>query len=150
MKNAKPWVQVAAVCEKVLTEKDNVLSAIRLVDTLFTTSDPPTNLPDNVKAGAAISILVSLKSGDVTGQHEVQVRVLKPTGEAKDLGKWPVILNGGEHGANLIINLMFETTDYGLWWFEVVWEGEILTRIPLKLARQPVTSTSSPQKLEGG
>lgn len=150
MPNTKPLVQVAAVCEKVLQEKDNVLSAIRLVDTFYLLNEPPPNLPADIKPGAQVTALVCLKSGDITGEHQIEIKMRNPSGETKAVGKWPVILNGGEHGANLTINMVISAVEYGLWWFDVIWEGEVLTSIPLKLAPQPKPEPgpdkSSPQK----
>ena len=144
MPNTRPLVAAATICEKVLQEKDGVLSAIRIVDTFYAVT-PQSNLPEDVKAGTQVTALISLKSGDITGSQEVQLVARKPSGEVKEVGKWPVIFKGGEHGANFTINMMISATDFGLWWFDVIWQGEVLTSIPLKLVQQQ-TAEPQPEK----
>jgi len=72
-----PFLQIAVFCEKVLDEKDGVVSAIRIIERLkFSASGegapekmPPMNIP--------IVLLVRFKSGDVSGEHEVNYNRLK-------------------------------------------------------------------------
>jgi len=123
------------MCEKILQEKDGVLSAIRLVDSFFV-ERPTQALPENITAGIQLSALVSLKSGDITGEQEIQIKLRKPSGEMKDIGAWRVVFNGGEHGANFITNMMLSGTEYGLFWLDVVWQGEVLTSIPIKVVQR--------------
>jgi hypothetical protein len=42
-------------------------------------------------------------------------------------------MEGGEHGFNAKINFGLGVKNLGLLWFDVTWNGELLTRIPLKL-----------------
>jgi hypothetical protein len=135
MPNTKPLVSVACVCEKILQEKDGVLSAIRLVDTIYIERMVEA-LPENLKPGFQIAALVSLKSGDIIGEQEVRVVLRKPSGEVNDIGKWKVVLQGGEHGANFALNFMLSGTEFGLFWFDVIWQGEVLTSMPLKVAQR--------------
>ena len=123
------------MCEKILQEKDGVLSAIRLVDSFFV-ERPTQALPENITAGIQLSALVSLKSGDITGEQEIQIKLRKPSGEMKDIGAWRVVFNGGEHGANFITNMKLSGTEYGLFWLDVVWQGEVLTSIPIKVVQR--------------
>ena len=46
---------------------------------------------------------------------------------------WPVVLNGGEHGANLRVQFRLLAPKIGLYWFDVLWGDEPLTRIPFRL-----------------
>jgi hypothetical protein len=71
MPNTKPLVAVATLCEQILEEKDGVVSVIRVVDTYHV--EPPKDLPAGKVAVIALKLLLSLKSGDLTGSHEVRV-----------------------------------------------------------------------------
>jgi len=130
---AKPFVQAACICEKVLIEPDNVPTLVRVVDT-FTLSVPSAVPP-------TVTIFVSLKSGDVVGEFEVGLRLRSPDGEDHPPRKWPVELRGGEHGANLKIDVALAEPQPGLYWFDVLWGDEILTKIPLRL--RAVTASDS-------
>jgi len=150
MANTKPYVAVACVCEKAIIEPDNVVSLIRIVDTVHV-QVPAYPLPPGVGGVVGLTVFVSIRSGDVTGQHEVALVLRKPTGMSEPTQKWPVVLTGGEQGANLKIDfnlvLKGEASDFGLYWFDVLWGEEVLTSIPLKLIRaEPTAAPASPSK----
>lgn len=134
-------VQIACICEKVLVEPDNVATLVRVVDT-FTLSAPPEVPPPGMPNAVPLTIFVSLKSGEVVGDFEVGLRLNSPDGDAQPLGKWAVEFRGGEHGANLRIDFGLANPQGGLYWFDVLWGEEILTRVPLRL-RTSTTSEST-------
>jgi hypothetical protein len=150
MPNTKPYVAVACVCEKAIVEPDNVTSLIRIVDTFYV-QIPAAPLPPGVGGVVSLTVFVSIKSGDVTGEHEVSLVLRQPTGKSEQTQKWLVVLTGGEQGANLKVDfnlgLKGETADFGLYWFDVLWGGEVLTSIPLKLIRaEPTVAPAAPSK----
>ena len=139
----KPWVQFACVCEKALREPDNVASLIRIVDTYYLDRVP---LPAEIarKAALPLTIAVSLKSGDVVGEHELDLRFTPPDGQITPIQKWPVRFDGNESGVNLIMEFALGTPEFGLYWFDVLWGEEVLTRIPLRVKpRVPDASNES-------
>ena len=136
MANSKPFVAAACVCEKVLQEKDDVASLMRIVDT-FTLQ--AVNLPPGFEPMVSLTVFVSVKSGDVTGQHEIGLVLRSPDGKRHDVRKWPVVLNGGEHGAHLVLNFNLTKPKMGLYWFDVVWGEDNLTSIPFRLKQAEPT-----------
>lgn len=130
----RPWVQVACICERVLMEPDSVASLIRVVDTFFI-PDPPAELPPDVakQLGTNLTIFVSLKSGNVRGEHEIGIRFVPPDGLEPPVRRWPVEFRGDESGVTLTIGFGLQGNRYGLYWFDVLWGDEVLTRIPLRL-----------------
>lgn len=147
--NPKPLVQVACICEKVLREPDNVASLIRIVDT-FQVEPLPEPLPTGLKGALPLTIFIQLRSGEVEGEHAIALRLLRPDGRT-NTRSWTLRFNGGEHGANLQIAFMLETPEFGLYWFDVMWGDETLTRMPLRVlpksagtAGAPIERASSP------
>jgi hypothetical protein len=138
--NEKPFVQVACVCEKVLIEPDNVPSLIRIVDT-YTLELPGKPLPPGVKLQTDLTAFVSLKSGDVIGDFEVGLRLNAPDGKDHPVRMWPVEFKGGEHGANLKIAFTLQDPKIGLYWFDVLWGSDVLTRIPFRLKSKALEPT---------
>jgi hypothetical protein len=139
MPNAKPYVAVACVCEKVLIEPDNVASVIRIVDT-FHLQIPDKPPSPGMATGVQLTAFIAIKAGEVTGEHELGLVLRHPSGKKGDPRKWPVVLNGGEHGANVKIEFVLAGKDgappeLGLYWFDVLWGDEVLTSIPFKLTR---------------
>lgn len=139
---SRPLIQVACVCEKVLTETDNVSSLIRIVDTYYLTVPAGRKPEDGV---VELTAFIALKSGDVIGEHEVGLRLVPPDSSDRQAQRWPVVFNGGEHGANLKIAFVIPRTVPGLYWLDVLWGEEVLTRIPFKLS---VASAPEPSDAE--
>lgn len=140
MSTPKPLVQVACVCEKVLTEHDNVPSLIRIVDT-YTLHVPPGQSPSD--SAVSLTAFVALKSGEVVGEYEAGLRLVPPDGKATQVRKWPVVLNGSEHGVNLKIEFVIPSPTPGLYWFDVLWGEDVLTRIPFRLKTSPAATAPS-------
>lgn len=132
MPNKKPFLAAALICEKVLQEGDGVLTVMRIVD-IFTIAPPPVPLPAGGIQGIELTVLLSLKSGDVRGKSEIAMKLRFPSGRVEEVGKWPIVLNGEGHGANVIAKVTLGVTEFGLHWFDVSWEGQAMTSVPLKL-----------------
>ena len=138
MSNPKPLVAVACFCENVLEEQDGVVSAIRIVDT-YIIPPLPEGIeipPDAVRGVILLKGLVSFKSGDFVGPGIIHLMMHRTTGEVARLSPpegFPVELKGGEHGANLKLQIPLGVKNFGLFWFDVLWGDELLTRIPLRL-----------------
>jgi hypothetical protein len=138
MANTKPYVAAACFCEQILQEPDGVLSAIRIVDTYIIQPVPQgvQVAPDGVVGFIVVKGLISLKSGDLVGNGKVGLILHKPNGEITTLSPedgWPATLEGGEQGWNAKLNFVVGVKTFGLMWFDVEWNGELLTRIPLRL-----------------
>lgn len=74
---------------------------------------------------------MSLKSGPVTGEHRVTIVSEKPSGNRKEVYSLPVKLLGKDHGQNIILKIGLGIEEDGLYWFDVLFDEELLTRIPL-------------------
>jgi hypothetical protein len=122
-----PHLAIAAICERVLQEKDGVISAIRFIDRIhFRTPEGMEREPQ------PISILVSLRSGAARGRYKLAITVEKPSGEQGATVETPVFFEGEERGVNVVLPTAFGPDQEGLYWFDVWFEGERLTRMPLR------------------
>jgi hypothetical protein len=136
-------VQVACICEKVLREHDNVPTLIRIVD-IFNVETPIDPLPEGVHLGTPLTIFVALKSGDVAGEHEIGLRLTRPDGTTGPVRKWPVTFGGAERGVNLQLGFALDSPQLGLYWFDVLWSDEVLTRVPLRLKLRTAVDAVEP------
>ena len=134
MRNKKPLVAVACLCERVLREEDGTLSAIRIVDTYrLRTAD----VPPGMTGAVSLTALIGVRSGDVEGKSEITLKLTTPSG--RELGapqSYPILLQGGESGANIIVQMALPVTELGLYRLDVTWKDELLTSIPFKLVSQ--------------
>ncbi len=136
MPNKTPYVTAALLCEKILQEKDNVLTAVRIVDQI--TVQRPSAVAGLTPA-IQMNALVMLKSGDVTGPSEITVKLRSPRGKIMEIpDKYSSLLTGGVQGQNLALTFIVEIKDeFGLFWLDVYWNGEVLTSIPFNLVEAP-------------
>lgn len=129
--NKTPWVAVACICEKVLREEDGVLSAIRIVDKFQVQAQ---GIPSGAVPAIPLTALISLKSGDVEGQSEISLRLITPSGAIREVPqRYPILLLGKEHGANLIVNMLLPAKEFGHYELKVIWNDTELTSIPFRL-----------------
>lgn len=139
-----PFLQAAIFCEKVLQEKDGVLSAIRLVDR-FTLSSSAEGVPDLMPAiNIGISILIAFKSGGAKGKWELKVKPVAPSGQELPGFVGPVLFEGEERGASVVIQYGLAAKEEGIYWFDVILNNELITKMPLRIIyeKTQVTSTS--------
>lgn len=135
-----PYIQVAAICERALQEKDGVVSLVRLVDR-FTMTIPGPATPDRTPASTiSLTIAVMLKSGFFQGRGTLKVVPNTPSGQQMSELSMPVLLEGQDRGVNVILNTQFVVKEEGLYWLDVSFEGQLLTRIPMRILYQWVTN----------
>jgi hypothetical protein len=130
---AGPHLTAALICERVLNEQDGVVSAIRVIDRVFFVTDEDGNplMPQQ-----PFTLFISLKAGAARGSFKLAVELEKPSGEQVPMLEAPVFLEGEDRGVNIVLNAAFEPDTAGLYWFDVFFEGERLTRIPLRAIYQ--------------
>lgn len=126
----KPYVTAALLCERILHEKDESLTVVRIADRIQYQMQGQ-GLPEGVKPLVTIQGLVSVKSGPVTGDHKIRIIAEKPNGDRKESAVFPVKFLGKDQGQNLILNMHVGVDQDGLYWFDVMFDDELLTRIPL-------------------
>ena len=141
-----PHVSFACICEKVLLEQDGVLSAIRIVDKLNLHQSPREKLDAKTQAQAiaGITILVGLKSGDYKGSGKLSLKAYLPSGQKMSNVKMEteIEFKGGMQGANTIINVGIPFSEEGVYWIDILFEGKVLTRVPLSVSVFPDLSAT--------
>lgn len=133
--NKPPYLLAAFLCEKVLTEQDGVTSAIRIFDRVFV---PYLEKEDPPKSAVALTLLLMFKSGGFKGKATVTISLFAPSGakrpDTTQEVTFPEQVNGG---ANIVGNIAFSPKEEGLYWFEILLNGESVTRIPLDVQVLP-------------
>jgi hypothetical protein len=137
----RPLLAAAFLCEKVLLEKDEVVSAIRIVDTLFVSI--PSNLPTDPKPVIQVTALVCFKKaspGVEAEKHQAGLRLHLPSGKEQPPSTMDFTFKPDEvAGANLIVNMSLPAQEFGKYWLDVAVDGEPMTRIPFRLLEKVET-----------
>src|SRR5262245_17231073 len=132
MRNTKPLIAAATACDQVILGKDNVPSIIRMVD--IYNLEPIRNLKEGEVGSIKLTLFVSLRAGDLRGDQQVDVVLRPPTGPSMQLPQLTFALgNEPNAGANVIVQFDMPVHAFGMHWFDLLWKGELLTSIPLKL-----------------
>ena len=134
-----PFIQVAAICERVITEPDGAVTAVRIIDRIYFIAGPDGN---PLNPTQPVWFLITLKAGAARGNFKVQLVRERPSGERDQVFETPVLLEGEDRGANLVIQTAFMPEQQGLHWFDVIFEGHRITRMPLRAVFQQMPQGS--------
>lgn len=136
----RPFVNLAAFCDRVLQEVDGTISLIRVIDRI-TLQVPDDASPREVPALIVhANAVLAFKSGPVQGTRDVSLRIRNPQGEIQETkSPFPVSFQGGNQGINLVFTLGFEAQQQGVYWVDVLVGDIALTSMPLEVLyqRQP-------------
>ena len=138
-----PYLNAALICEKILQEKDEAISVIRVVDRVTVTavaSSSPEKLPSTT---LNLSALLVFKSGSAKGRSTIKWVVEQPSGIRTPEQLLSALFEGDDRGVNFIISLNIVVDQEGVYWFDVFLEDQLLTRIPLRILYQQIGQQSS-------
>ena len=128
-----PYVQMALLCERVLREVDGVSSIIRVVDVINHQERGP-NPPDEMpEVHYPLNLVISLRSGRAKGRHEITVTPEQPSGETLSPITVSINLEGEGKGVNIVSRIDIPYKFEGLYWFNIRFDHESITRIPLEV-----------------
>jgi hypothetical protein len=136
-----PYLTAAMFCERVLHERDGVLTAIRIIDRIMQTAtgpEPPDEMPP---VPLQLTALIAFKSGEARGSMNLALTPEDPSGRRLGTFTQGVLFEGEDRGVNLVMAVNFVAELAGLYWFDLALDHEPVTRIPLRVVytttRQP-------------
>ncbi len=148
-----PYLAAAFFCENTILDKQEAVSAIRLVDQILITLDPstPPDFPSETqRIPVHIKGLLSFKTGDSPGVHKVRIDMLSPSGKITTSFERDLPFSPEPHGGS---NLQLTNTIFvkagGLFWFYVFLDGKEVTRMPLKITVDRGQSDSTQSSTSG-
>jgi hypothetical protein len=141
-----PYLNAALLCEKVLQEKDGVLSVVRVVDRVTLTAvSAETPAPEMIPPSTlAFYLLIVLKSGMYKGSAEVKLEINSPSGQRIGFSAVDAFFEGDDRGINLVSPVQFPVSEDGLYWIDVTCLNVLLTRIPLRVIYQRLSQGALP------
>lgn len=134
-----PYVGIAVFCEKLLKEADGVASLIRVVDRI--TFGIPT--PGAAPTAYPLVAVLMFKAGDARGTFAVALRSIGPSGQQLGTIETPVLFEGEDRGVTVALQFAFQPAEEGLHWFDVMVEGQRVTRIPLRAVYRRLSVTGA-------
>jgi hypothetical protein len=127
----EPHLRIGALCERVLEEKDGVLSLIRVIDRLIITAEG-TDVPKEIPPSQVpLTALMSWVGG--LGDYEAKIRAVFPGGESIESITLPFHLDALDRVQNLIVQLVLPIRRSGVHWFNFLLGDQIKGRVPLRV-----------------
>ena len=140
-----PYVQVAALVERVLREADGVITLVRLIDVINHQERGPAPPADMPEIRFPLTLMISLKPGRARGRHAISITPEMPSGETMASHSVDIQLEGENRGVNLGFPLDIPYKLEGLYWFIIKYDEMVLTRVPLQVHyARLVTGTETP------
>lgn len=130
-----PHLIAALVCERVLIEKDNVMSVIRIIDRINVTAAGP-DAPDEMpEVPLNHTLFLSFKSGAARGPVPVKVTMTLPSGidHSRPLFEGTIHFEGGVKGHNHVTLMQGNLKVPGPYWLNVYVSDDLVTRTPLEV-----------------
>ena len=135
-----PHLSMALLCERVLQERDGVISLIRVVDRFMVPGVSREMQPSPLQT----TLVIGFKSGAATGKHVIRIRPVTPSGMALPEQEFPVLFEGRDRGPGIVAQIGFMLNEEGLYWIDVLFEDSVVTRIPMMVLYQRVAQASGP------
>lgn len=129
-----PFVQIAAFCQTGLVETGGQLSVIRIIDRVPVPVLPGEQAP---QVPLQLTLAVVLKSGFFNGKGTITIRPKTPSGADLPPAQFPALFEGNERGVQILLPLAMMLPEEGLYWFEVLVNDVLLTKIALRVMHQP-------------
>ena len=135
-----PYVKAAFFCEQVLREADGVVSPIRVVDRVEQTAHGPEAPDEMPPLSLRLYAVVMLVPGRTQGRHAVRLEVESPAGELRAIGAHDLMFEADDKSVVLITEMNAIFSQEGLYWMKVSFDGEQVTRSPLRVIYQRLGS----------
>jgi hypothetical protein len=137
----------AFLCERVLFEAHNVLSAIRIVDVFAVPEDAPPNF------AITFFVVASFRNRPfIRRDYHIEVTLIRPSGERTEPTIIPkqsaaTAIEGGESmaaGINIVLQMNVVPRNLGNCSIEIAIDGEPEVLIPFTLRRGPLQPLTPP------
>jgi len=134
-----PFLKMACFCERLLREVDGVATVVRVIDRLTHTDskpDAPTEMPP---VTYEMKLVIMLIPGQALGRHDLKVERELPSGIIEKPIALTVQMEGGNRGANIVMDTKMTFPLEGLYWFNVYLDDVLLTKIPFQVLYQRIS-----------
>ena len=134
-----PHLKMACFCERVLREVDGVATLVRVIDRLTHTeskADAPEEMPPVTYEMKLVIMLIPAKA---LGRHELKVERELPSGIRDKPIALTVQLEGGNRGANIVMDTKMTFPLEGLYWFNLYLDEVLLTKMPFQVLYQRIS-----------
>jgi hypothetical protein len=151
MPTSKVYVS-AFMCKDAIRDAidTNSVSAIRIFDT-FTVCAEDVALAKDLKVLSGAFLVTSYRSENPT-EFTAEYRASSPSGKVLSIQTLTVRIAGGETGHTHVLSfdLAPARMSEGVHWFDILIDGEVVTRVPVKVVHAPGIPPSQKNEIQIG
>lgn len=129
----RPYVQIACICQTIMQETNGAMSLIRITDRIGIAGVLPQMQPAPLQN---LALVVVLKSGELRQTQKIRIVPVTPQGVQMPAMEMTALFEGDDRGVVIAIPVSIVVTEEGVYWFDVLVEEDLLTRIPLRVIYQ--------------
>ena len=131
-----PYIKAALLCEKVLVERNNVHTLVRVIDRFITQIPPGQRVkPVSVK----FYLVLMFTSGFAHHKMKVKTNIVSPSGGTITSITNDVLFQGEDQGCSIVGEVNMQFHEEGLYWIEISLDEQLQTRVPLRWIVQQTT-----------
>lgn len=138
-----PYLKMACFCERLLREADGVTSVIRVIDRLTHTEAKPDAPEEMPSVTYEMKLVTMLIPGSALGRHDLKIERELPSGLREKPVSFTVHMEGGNRGANIVMDVKMTFPLEGLYWFNIYFDDALLTRMPFQVLYQRISIPSA-------
>jgi len=137
-----PFVAMAVLCDRVDPRDDGTVDVYGIVDGVVIT--PEGDDPLGLRPAAVLSLkaVVSLRAGDLRGEHRIALQGGYPGGAQGPSASRVIEFSDEAPGASFVVPVELQVHQPGLYSFDVLVDDRLLTRIGLQVVYAPVAGTA--------
>jgi hypothetical protein len=136
-----PHLAVALIAEAVLTETNNKMSIIRVVDKIGLASETITTINKDEVVTFPLVVVISFKAGGFKGESAMLLVQVGPAGESEPIGLSRFQFAGGNDTWEIKMTpLNMKWYGPGQYWFDVYLDNKLFSRIPFQIEEAPKPS----------
>ncbi len=128
-----PYLLMAVLCQNAQQDQYGSFSVINVLEQLVAGTNDP-NAPDEMPTFRFQGHLaVQVAAGNSKGSHTLSIVPIQPSGKKLEPVGQRIQFKGIDHRATFISNVSMDIEEEGLYWFNVLLDDRVMTRIPLRI-----------------
>jgi hypothetical protein len=134
--NKGPYLLMAVLCQRADQDQYGSFNVINILEQLIVGSDDP-NAPEEFPGfRLEAQLVVSLASGNKRGDAEITIEPTDPKLNRLQPVSQGVRFSGEDHRVTIVSNVSLDVEHTGVYWFNVLLDGESISWIPLRIGYQ--------------
>ncbi len=131
-----PYLLMAVLCQRADQDQYGSFNVINVLEQLVVGSDDPDAPVEFPGFRLEAQLVVSLASGERLGDGTITIEPTDPALNRLEAVSQDVRFSGEDHRVTIVSNVSLDVEHTGVYWFNILLDSEILSRVPLRIGYQ--------------